>query len=152
MKRTAGELIGRCTANGDIECVDLVCGRTCKHSGADSVSGMAAAFQSGGCACGVGIASSAVPAVMGDQFLGRFDNAPIFTNALTATQVLSLYNAAINAQSLSVRRAGNNVQVNWINGAGFSLESKTNLSQLNWNVVTNTPVLSNGVKTVALRV
>ena len=87
---------------------------------------------------------------MGDQFLGRIDDAAIFTNALTATQVLSLYNAAINAPSLSVRRAGNNVQVSWINVAGFSLESKTNLNQFNWNAVTNAPVPSNGVSTVTI--
>lgn len=34
--------------------------------------------------------------------------------------------------------------------AGFSLASKTNLSQLNWTAVTNTPVLSNGVNTVTV--
>jgi hypothetical protein len=51
--------------------------------------------------------------------------------------------------SLSVRAAGANVLVSWP-ASGFSLETKTNLAQPDWVVVTNAPVLSNGVNTVTL--
>ena len=52
--------------------------------------------------------------------------------------------------ALSVRASGANMLVSWPNTAGFNLETKTNLNQLNWNAVTNAPVLSNGVNTVTI--
>ena len=55
------------------------------------------------------------------------------------------------APTLNVRATGGaNVLVSWPDAPGFNLESKTNLSQLNWNTVTNAPVLSNGVDTVTI--
>jgi hypothetical protein len=84
------------------------------------------------------------------QFIGKIHDVAIIPAPLIGEQVAALYCAPISGLSLSVRRSGNSVQVSWPDVAGFSLESKTNLSQLNWTAVTNTPVLSNGVKTVVL--
>lgn len=88
------------------------------------------------------------------MFNGSYEDMRIWSGALTAGQVASLYAAGPNTvvgPSLQVSYGTSQVTLKWpANATAFSLQSSTNLTAGGWSAVSGTPTAVNGLNVLTL--
>ena len=118
---------------------------------ADSTGATAAPLATGE---GFWIGGDPVPGTF-QFFNGVIDEVAVFTNALTATQLLWLYSTASHALVLSAPKyshSSKSVDLTWstVPGLNFQLLEATNLDQKNWTVLSTNLTPTNSAITISL--
>jgi hypothetical protein len=97
-----------------------------------------------------------------DSFLGSIDELAVYSNALSAVQILSIYQAGAAGKnvgyylnpppsSVGITRSGSSLTIAWPNTGSYIVQQNTNLAvAAGWVTVTNSVATANGTNSITL--